>query len=269
MGGYLVINNQLSLGQLVAAEIVLGALIYAFKRFGALLADYYDLKAAEIPLEAVLNLPIDEIKDAIDDHFVPITTIQIKTLSEAEIIATPKNPLLVYSPLPDHCQNFTEELLGFREKKNFELYINNTFCSDENRIALRRHTQLVGRPQWFAGTIYDNLTLNQRQLSNKIIIDQLKNIGLLDKIMRQDNGLNTTIYEWQTIFSELEMIQFMVARALLATPQLLIINRAFDLVDKNIDALISHLLTLENTILFIISQRYDFKSMPNRLVLPA
>ena len=39
LGGYLVINNQLSLGQLVAAEIVLGALSYAFDQISALLSD--------------------------------------------------------------------------------------------------------------------------------------------------------------------------------------------------------------------------------------
>ena len=56
LGGYLVINNQLSLGQLVAAEIVLGALIYAFKRFGVLLESYYDLVASEHKIDMVLNV---------------------------------------------------------------------------------------------------------------------------------------------------------------------------------------------------------------------
>ncbi|MCL5271757.1 MAG: ABC transporter transmembrane domain-containing protein, partial [Gammaproteobacteria bacterium] len=59
LGGYLIINNQLSLGQLVASEIVLGTLIYGFKRLGALLENYYDLMASAGKIDFALNLPLE------------------------------------------------------------------------------------------------------------------------------------------------------------------------------------------------------------------
>jgi ABC-type bacteriocin/lantibiotic exporter with double-glycine peptidase domain len=267
MGGYLVINNQLSLGQLVAAEIVLSALIYAFKRFGVLLENYYDLKASQSKLEKVLSLPIDEVREDMEALFFPITTIQLKIAGQAEVAASHKSPLLIHAHLTEHCQNVTDEILGFKKNVKLELSINNTFCADENRILLRRCALLIRRPQWFAGTIYDNLLLNQPQISHEDIIEQLKKAKLLDKIMRQPKGLKTVIYEWQTVFTELELIQFMVVRALLVKPQLLIIDRAFDVLDKNIDELISQLLTLEKTILLIVSQHSNFKNITNRLVL--
>jgi ABC-type bacteriocin/lantibiotic exporter with double-glycine peptidase domain len=268
MGGYLVINNQLSLGQLVAAEIVLGALIYAFRRFGVLLEHYYDLKASQSKLKEVLSLPIDEVQEEMRELFFPITTIQLKIPGQAEVVASHKSPLLIYAHLTEQCQNVTDEILGFKKSVNFELFINNTFCADDNRILLRRCALLIRRPQWFAGTIYDNLILNQPQISHEDIIEQLKKANLLDKIMRQPKGLKTVIYEWQTVFTELELIKFMVIRALLVKPQLIIIDRAFDLLDDNLDALISQLLLLENTILLIVSENADFKNITNRLVLP-
>lgn len=267
MGGYLVINNQLSLGQLVAAEIVLGAIIYSFKRFGVLLENYYDLKASQSKIEAVLTLPVDSVREELDELFVPIVTIKFKMHDQAEVIASREKPLLIYSHIPDQCQKFTQSLFAFGQKGNLEVFINNIFCSDENRVALRHHSLLIGRPQWFAGTIYDNLLLNQRQIPNKIIIEQLKKVGLLDKIMHQPDGLKTVIYEWQTIFTEIELIQFMVARALLIKPQLLIIDRVFDLLDANIDKLMSQLLLLDGTILIILSQHDNFKHITNRWVL--
>jgi len=269
IGGYLVIKNQLSLGQLVAAEIVLGALIYAFKRFGVLLENFYDLKASETKLEKVLTLPIDEVNEDLQALFVPITTVQLKIPGQAEVAASYKSPLLIYSHLADQCQSFTDEILGFKKNVNFELFVNNTFCADENRILLRRFAQLIRRPQWFAGTIYDNLLLNQSQISHEVMIDKLKKANLLDTIMHQPKGLKTVIYEWQTVFTELELIKFMVVRALLVKPQLLIIDRAFDVLDQNMDELISQLLTLENTILLVVSQHADFKNITNRLVLPS
>ena len=269
MGGYLVINNQLSLGQLVAAEIVLGALIYAFKRFGVLLENYYDLRASLSKLETVLNLPIDDFQEDLVALFVPITTIQFKISGQEDAVASHESPLLIYSKLTEQCQNFTDEILGFKQNITFELFVNNTFCADKNRMLLRRFTLLIRRPEWFAGTIYDNLLLNQPQISHEIIIEQLKNANLLDKIMREPKGLKTVIYEWKTLFTELELIRFMVVRALIIKPQLLIIDRAFDLLDENIDELISQLKTLENTILLVVSQHSDIKNITNRLVLPS
>lgn len=269
MGGYLVINNQLSLGQLVAAEIVLGALIYAFKRFGVLLENYYDLKASQSKLEKVLNLPMDEFHEDLKTLFLPITTIQFKIPGQAEVEASCKSPLLIYSHLTEQCQSFTDELFGFKKNRELGLFINNTLCADERRILLRRCALLIRRPEWFAGTIYDNLLLNQHQISHEVIIEQLKKANLLDKIMRLPKGLKTVIYEWKTVFTELELIQFMVVRALLVKPQLLIIDRAFDLLGKNIDELISELLTLENTILLVVSQHSELKNITNRLVLPS
>lgn len=267
MGGYLVINNQLSLGQLVAAEIVLGALIYGFNRLGVLLENYYDLKASQSKLEKVLSLPTDEVQEDMGVLFFPITAIQLKIAGQAEVVASHKRPLLIYAHLAEQCQNVTDEILGFKKNAKLELFVNNMFCADENRILLRRRALLIRRPQWFAGTIYDNLLLNQPQISHEVIIEQLKKAKLLDKIMRQPKGLKTVIYEWQTIFTELELIQFMVVRALIVKPQLLIIDRAFDVLDQNIDELISQLMTLENTILLVVSQHSNVKNITNRLVL--
>jgi ABC-type bacteriocin/lantibiotic exporter with double-glycine peptidase domain len=268
IGGYLVINNQLSLGQLVSAEIVLSAILYAFKRFGLLLENYYDLKASQKKIETVLTLPVDKVREELDEFFIPIKRIEFKIQGEMEIVASREKPLLIYSHLPEQCQKFTEALFGFGPKGNLEIFINNTFCSDENRVALRNHSLLIGRRQWFAGTIYDNLLLNQRQIPSKAIIKQLNKVGLLDKIMHQPDGLQTIVYEWQTIFTELELIRFMVVRALIVKPQLLIIDRAFDLLDKHIDELMNHLSTLDSTILLIVSQHDDFKHITNRWVLP-
>lgn len=267
MGGYLVINNQLSLGQLVAAEIVLGAIIYALKRFGLLLENYYDLNASLHKIETVLTLPVDKVSEELEELFLPISTIKFKIQGETEAIASREKPLFIYSHTPEQCQAFTEGLFGFGKKSNLEVFVNNTFCSDDNRVTLRHHGLLIGRPQWFAGTVYDNLLLNQRHISSKIIIEQLNKIGLLDKIMHLPEGLKTTVYEWQTVFTEFELMQFMVVRALLVKPQLLIIDRTFDLLDKNIDELMSQLLALDDTILLVLSQHDNFKYITNRWVL--
>lgn len=268
LGGYLVIQNQLSLGQLVAAEIVLGALIYAFKRFGVLLENYYDLVASEHKIDAVLNLPIEPIKTELSELIIPINTITVLTKLQNKASATPDNPLVVCVNEMQKQTSFTEFLLGFKPNTGFRVYINETLCNEEYRRSLREHTLLLKDKDWFAGSIYDNLRLNQPSFSIHQLKELLKAFGLMDKIMNQPDGLKSAIYDWESVFTELELIQLMVIRAVLAKPQLIIVDHLFDrLTRQDVDLLLDHLATLNKTLLIIVTQYPDIIPLSNCLVL--
>ena len=57
VGGWLVIRNELTIGQLVAAELILSVIFAGFSRFGYYLELYYDLYAASAKLS---RWPADE-----------------------------------------------------------------------------------------------------------------------------------------------------------------------------------------------------------------
>lgn len=59
IGGWLVINRQLALGQLVAAELVVTAVVSGFTKFGKHLEAYYDLAAALDKLGYLIDLPLE------------------------------------------------------------------------------------------------------------------------------------------------------------------------------------------------------------------
>ncbi|WP_133129414.1 ABC transporter ATP-binding protein [Legionella yabuuchiae] len=269
VGGYLVVNDQLSLGQLAAAEIVLGALIYSFKRFGTLLESFYDMIASESKIESVVNLPVEQVDKNLSEIYVPIQTLEIRNPDKTIAEATPEKPLLVFSANPDRCQIFTRELFGFREETKYQFYVNQTFCSQTHRIAMRQVSMLVAQPEWFAGTIYDNLLLGHKNTPNKKILEELKQFNLLEKVMHQPNGLKTVVYEWKTVFSLYELTQLMIVRALLFKPQLLVIDRALDVFnDEQLDKIMDRLKELEQTILIIVSQKKEFKQITNHWVIP-
>ncbi|MBX9704290.1 MAG: hypothetical protein K2X39_09080 [Silvanigrellaceae bacterium] len=89
LGGYLIINNQLSLGQLVASEIVLGTLIYGFKRLGSLLESYYDLVASAGKIDVALNLPLENNHNQeLANH--PLPSMKSIHLKIEDILLKPK-----------------------------------------------------------------------------------------------------------------------------------------------------------------------------------
>lgn len=268
VGGYLVIHDQLSLGQLAAAEIVLGALTYSLKRFGALLENYYDMLASESKIESVVALPVEKVEKNINEIYDPLKRIEIQTKAKTRIHASATQPLLVCANNPNDCQLFTKELFGFRKELAYTFFINDLLCSQSHRISLRQISMLISQPEWFAGTIYDNLLLGHKNTPNKVIMAELKYFDLLEKIMQQPQGLKTLVYEWKTVFSYHQLIQLMCVRAILFQPQLLVIDRALDVFNnEELDKIMPRLQELKKTTLIIISQNNNFYGISNRLVI--
>jgi ABC-type bacteriocin/lantibiotic exporter with double-glycine peptidase domain len=279
LGGYLIINNQLSLGQLVASEIVLGTLIYGFKRLGALLESYYDLIAAAGKIDFALNLPLENNHNLeIENHLLPSVKsirLQFKDIllqpgmqSTLNAKASPKNPLLLYFNQEDVCKNFIESLSGLKETLSLKIMVNGIPCSQKPLIALRKHSLLIREPQWFAGTIYQNLVLNHRGVTMDYLCDLLKKMNLLTKVMNCPEGLNTLVPDWQTVFTLSELIQLMIVRAIIDKPRLLIIDRSLDeLLIEELDGVLSLLLALDNTTLVITTLKNQIEQLPNRLAV--
>lgn len=282
LGGYLIINNQLSLGQLVASEIVLGTLIYGFKRLGALLENYYDLMASAGKIDFALNLPLESSHNqelannllpamqSIHLGFEPILVpSRVNQLHHSPLNAeaSPANPLLLIFKEEDACKNLIESLSGLQETLSATISLNGVPCTQKSLIALRKHSLLIREPQWFAGTIYQNLVLNHRSVSMDVICELLKKMKLLEKIMTCSDGLNTLVHDWQTVFTLSELIQLMMVRAIIDKPRLLIIDRSLDeLQTEEVDEALSLILALDNTTLVLTTLKNHIQQLPNRLV---
>ncbi len=267
LGGYLVINNQLSIGQLVAAEIVLGALIYGFKRFSVLLENYYDLIASKHKIDAVLNLPAETIKTESSELIIPIKKLSLLTEEQQAASCTSEQPLVI-AVNEAHDRFVADFITGFQDHPALKLYINDTFCNQEHRRSLREHSLLLRANQWFAGSIYDNLRLNQSIFPIDQLKELLKAFGLMDKIMSQPDGLKTIIYEWESVFSEIELIELATIRTILAKPQLIIVDRIFDnLSKKEIERLLAYLFMPDTSLLLVVSQYPENFPIANRLVI--
>ena len=64
MGGWMVIERQLSLGQLIAAELVVNAMVYGLTRLGKTLDNFYELVASIDKIGYILDLPQETTQGA-------------------------------------------------------------------------------------------------------------------------------------------------------------------------------------------------------------
>ncbi|KTD00152.1 toxin secretion ABC transporter ATP-binding protein [Legionella geestiana] len=268
LGGYLVIENQLSLGQLVAAEIVLGTFIYAFKRFGVLLENYYDLRASLQKIEAVTEMPAQEVRTDFSNLFLPVKQLTIRAQTGNEGIARVQKPLFLVCDKPDIARSFSDFISGFNDTPVADVLINGNRCDFLHLSSLRHHALLLRRPEWFAGNLHDNLLLNTTNISKEFLTELLEYFGLFPRILALPEGMHTLIYDWQTVFTEEECIQLMMIRARLLEPQILIIDSMFDGFPASF---IAHCLkpfeTSEKTIVLALIQSQYGEHFPNRLAL--
>ncbi len=61
LGGYLVIDGQMTLGQLVAAELIVTVILSSFAKLGKDLESFYDLMASVDKLGKLFDLPVERI----------------------------------------------------------------------------------------------------------------------------------------------------------------------------------------------------------------
>lgn len=239
LGGYLVIINQLSLGQLVASEVVFGYLVYALKEAGPLLEEYYDFRAAIDKLNEVLALPTEYSDASLSEKRIKLDTLQLN------VVPTPlssnhtcvlkqsfalhnKQVNTLVSRSPDLCVEIGHLLLGFDAKINAYIAINNVPANQNVFFLLRKITSFVGSPSWFFGTLAENLSLNASDVSLEEMFVLLKQFDLERRIILLEQGIDTYLHDVAQYFTQSEQILLTIIRAILAKPKLIIIDRALD-----------------------------------------
>lgn len=275
LGSYLVIINQLSLGQLVASEVVFGYLVYALKEAGPLLEEYYDFRAATGKLNEILSLP-SEYPSLDQDFPVDIQnvclTVQPSPYPDKQNLIT--KPFVieagkictVFTSNPDVCIELSNLLLGLDSTINAEIYVNDILANQKVFFKLRQITSYVGEPSWFFGTIAENLTLQAKDVSFEDIFTLLKTFGLEHKVALQTHGIDTHVHDLSTLFTDVEQILLSVVRAILAKPKLIVVNRVLDQIPVNQAKMALNALEKSHASVVLISQSQEIASQARQLV---
>ncbi len=243
VGGYLVINQQLSLGQLVAAEIVVSMVVASFTKLGKQLESYYDLIAAlsklgvlmELPLERDTGgeLPIQPGGASITFHDVgfhyPDSHRMVVTHFGERI--EPGQRVALVGRNGSGKTTLAELLFGLRVPDYGHIEINSMDLRDVKLEDYREKAALVGGVEIFSGTVLQNLQMG-RNISIEDLRAGLASVGLLDDILALPQGLQTELRTGGRPLSLGQAKRLVIARAILNKPQLLIIDELLDDLDE-------------------------------------
>ncbi len=266
LGGWLVINNELTLGQLVAAELVLSTAFFGVAQLGTYLTYFYDLCAAieEISLfyDVEQEEPAGDDPINVTEHTLVLNGVRGHARHEAAEfnLEIPSGAIVMASASHHGVQRLFTNILKMHvlPETGFAT-LGGVDFQDIEAHNLRKDVHVLDRASFVGMTVREYLGLSCKETASKRMVGALETVGLIDTISTFDNGLDTPFAATGWPLSSVELQQLKLANALLEQPRILVLSKLFDLIDEdNLAASITELREQAySTVIYFSNRRID------------
>jgi ATP-binding cassette subfamily B protein len=244
LGGALVIERQLALGQLVAAELVMLSILSLLAKLSTQFEDYYDLLTAidklsyitEKELEPITGEALPPVNSAASVHFekvafgYPGEPLLLKDISAT---VQPGSRISIIGKQGSGRTTLAALLAGMYRPEGGVIELDGVDTRRLKNDALRSRVGLVLHfDEIFEGTIEENITLG-REFSYQDIRRALEDVRLWDAVVRMPDGLATRLSGSGKDLSGSFIRQLMFARSIIGRPGVLVLDEAFSGMGEN------------------------------------
>ena len=241
IGGMLVLNQQMNIGQFVAAEIIILLVIASVEKLIVSLETLYDMLTSIEKLGQLVDLEIEnqsgklinpedpfvlELKDieyAVSDREQPI-------LTDINIKIAPKEILLIQGDTGAGKSSLLRLLAGVIEPTQGDLFVGE---HNLKAIQLNNYRSMLGLSLSdeapFEGTLKENLTFGDNSISDGEIRRVMEVLGLHEFVKAQPFGLSSLINSQGKHISYTVTKKLILARAILHQPKCLILEDPLDI----------------------------------------
>ena len=244
VGGWLVINQQLTLGQLVASEIIVTAIVASISKLGKQFEAWYDTLAAVDKLGHLVDLEIER-KDGetpgaskVGPARVEVVDLDFAYESGRTVFANLRFQLqegervAVFGSQGSGASTLLDLLHGLRQPTCGHVAIDGLDLRAWYLESLRSQVALVCGDDLMEGTIADNIRLGRQDVSVYDINAALRQVGLLNEVLELPQGIQTNLLTGGLPLSSRQRIRLLIARALVMKPRLLLLDEVLDGLDE-------------------------------------
>ncbi|MEZ4426901.1 MAG: ATP-binding cassette domain-containing protein [Nannocystaceae bacterium] len=238
VGGWLVMARQLTLGQLVAAELVIAAMGAGFVKLGKNLEKLYDLNVGVLKIGSVVDLPIERRGGeplraagpaAIALRDVVVTRGARTIVANATVEIAARERVLLRGVAGSGKSTLLEVIAGLRRCAGGVVTVDALDLRRADLCTLRDQIVLVRGVAFVTGTVMENVQLTSTEpLREPAVRRLLQLVGLAEVVDRLEHGLETELSPSGAPLSESEARRLVLARALAAKPRALLLDRALD-----------------------------------------
>lgn len=240
IGGLLVLGQQMNIGQFVAAEIIILLVIASIEKLIIGLETLYDMLTSIEKLGQVVDKPLESrtgeivdlkerLKIELDHLSYSVPNREKPILSDINLRIEKKNILLIQGESGSGKSTLVRILAGLIKPTKGSLFVNQL---NSQGILINHYRAQLGlslsEEYPFEGSLRENLTFNDRSITDDQIYKVMEKVGLLDFLTELPHGLNTEINPEGRQISYTNSKKIILARAILKSPQLLILEDALD-----------------------------------------
>lgn len=244
IGGWLVINRQMTLGQVVAAEILVVGVLEGLDKLIRLLESGYDLLTSLDKVGHLTDLPVERQEGQLLPHVSGGARVvcrkvhfsydtQREILSGLDLQLEPGARVSLVGESGVGKSTLAALLCGLLEPAQGLVQINGIDVRDVQLESLRHAVGLVNDAnEIFAGTIEENILLGRHYITHDNLQWALEFTHLTDELAKFPQGLKTKLTTEGRNLSRGQMQRLLIARAIVARPSLLILDEGFTGIDE-------------------------------------
>jgi ABC-type bacteriocin/lantibiotic exporter with double-glycine peptidase domain len=204
LGSYLLINQQLNVGEFVAAEIVIMLVIGAVEKLITSLDSAYDVFTGLEKLASVTDSPLETSGELTVDTQEGLE-IEMKNFSfefepgkpvlhSINLHINPGEKIQIAGPAGAGKSILMRVLTGNYIDFKGTLLINKVPIKNYSLASLRKHTGiLLQNQEIFKGTVWENISLGNKDISPSMILATANELGFADFLNHFTKGFDTDI----------------------------------------------------------------------------
>ena len=271
IGGLLVLNQQMNIGQFVAAEIIILLVISSVEKLVTGLESFYDVLTSLEKIGQVVDKKLEAQEGtnpflqndtaSITLHNLTYHTKEGDTiLNNVNFDLKHKDRLLIEGPSGSGKTTLLKILSGLIEPSNGAIYINDHSFKGMNINAYRSQVgQVLPEQMPFEGTLLENITFGNKAISIDTVYKIVKEVGLQEFVRKQAKGINSEIISQGQSLPYTVSKKLLLARAIIHEPKILLLKDALEHFEQTeAKRLMNYLTSPEKSWLLIVAGKNDY-----------
>lgn len=257
VGSVLLVNQQLNIGQFIAAEIVIIMVINSVEKLIINLDKVYDVLTAVEKLSKVTEIPVEQngiatILPGKDGLSIEIANLNFSyipgqtspVLHNINLHIKANETVCIMGRAGSGKSTLLKLLTGGYLNFDGSIYINHLPVADYDLQSLRAQTGILFSQQdIFEGTLLENIAMGNHQITINEILQLAENVGLKKFIATLPGGFNTPLDPAGKKLSRKIIQKILLLRAMVNHPRLILLEEPFEgLEDQPKQSIISYLL---------------------------
>jgi ATP-binding cassette, subfamily B, bacterial len=271
IGCVLLLNQLINIGQFIAAEIVILSITASIEKLIVSIDVIFDVLTASEKLNKLLQKPEEpsgnlqlNVSNPLSISFQDVCfsyTPQLPVIRHASFeIKAGEKILLNRSESKTGTSTLLKMLANYHSPSSGIILINGIPENNYNLESYQKHiSYLTGQNEIFSGTLWENITLGNKQIKPEQVIELVEKLGFESFIQNFEEGYNTPIQNHGILLSSYLIKNILLLRTLLQPHQLLLLDEPFMNLTKATQLKVAEYVTALPSTVIVATQNIDLE----------